>query len=211
MKTELGTNQKFESGVYRRRTVRGRVFTTRAMVTIGLLSALSYVLMLLESPPFIGFLRLELSDIPAIIGAFQFGPLAGVVIELIKNLIKAITASKTMGIGELANFIISIAYVVPAAIIYRKLTYKNKSFVAFGIATISMTVVGFLMNYFVTIPLYANLYGGIENVLAAATMIPGIDDKFTLILYGITPFNIVKGIFTGLVGYYTYKLLKNRL
>lgn len=211
MKTELGTNQKFKSGVYGGRAVRGRVFTTRAMVTIGLLSALSYVLMLLESPPFIGFLRLELSDIPAIIGAFQFGPLAGVVIELIKNLIKAITASKTMGVGELANFIISVAFVVPAAIIYRKFTHKNKSFIAFGVATISMTLVGFLMNYFVTIPLYANLYGGIENVLAAATMIPAIDDKFTLILYGITPFNIVKGIFTGFVGHYTYKLLKNRL
>lgn len=211
MKTELGTNQKLKSGIYGEKSVRGRVFTTRAMVTIGLLSALSYVLMLLESPPFIGFLRLELSDIPAIIGAFQFGPLAGVVIELIKNLIKAITASKTMGIGELANFIISVAYVAPAAIIYRKLTHKNKSFVAFGVATMAMTVVGFAMNYFVTIPLYANLYGGIENVLAAATIIPGINDKFTLILYGITPFNIVKGIFMGLVGHYTYKLLKNRL
>lgn len=211
MKTNLRTNQNTKSGVYQGKGVNGRLFTTRAMVTIGLLSALSYVLMLLESPPFIGFLRLELSDIPAIVGAFQFGPLAGVVVELIKNLIKAITASKTMGIGELANFIVSVAFVAPAAIIYRKLTSKNKSFLAFSFATISMTVVGFLMNYFVTIPIYANLYGGIENVLAAATMIPGINDKFTLVLYGITPFNIVKGIFLGLVGHYTYKLLKNRL
>lgn len=211
MKTDLRTNQDTKSGVYQGNGARGRLFTTRAMVTIGLLSALSYVLMLLESPPYIGFLRLELSDIPAIIGAFQFGPLAGIVIELIKNLIKAITASKTMGVGELANFIVSAAYVVPAAIIYRKLTSKNKSLLAFGLATISMTVVGFLMNYFVTIPLYANLYGGMENVLAAATIIPGINDKFTLILYGITPFNIVKGIFMGFVGHYTYRLLKNRL
>ncbi len=211
MKTNLRTNQDTRSRVYQSKGVNGRVFTTRAMVTIGLLSALSYVLMLLESPPFIGFLRLELSDIPAIVGAFQFGPLAGVVVELIKNLIKAITASKTMGIGELANFIVSTAFVVPAAILYRKLISKNKSFLAFSIATISMTLVGFIMNYFVTIPIYAKLYGGIENVLAAATMIPGINDKFTLILYGITPFNLVKGIFLGLVGHYTYKLLRNRL
>ncbi|MDF2803863.1 MAG: transporter component [Anaerocolumna sp.] len=211
MKTNLRTNHDTKSGVYQGKGGSGRLFTTRAMVTIGLLSALSYVLMLLESPPFIGFLRLELSDIPAIIGAFQFGPLAGVVIELIKNLIKAITASKTMGIGELANFVVSVAFVVPAAIVYRKLTNKNKNFFAFGIATISMTVIGFLMNYFVTIPIYAELYGGIKNVLAAATIIPGINDKFTLILYGITPFNIVKGIFLGFVGHYTYKLLKNRL
>ncbi len=191
--------------------VKSTAFTTRAMVTISLLSALSYVLMLLESPPYIGFLRLELSDIPAIIGAFQFGPMAGLVIELIKNLIKGITATKTAGIGELANFIISTAYVVPAALIYRKIKNKYKSVLAFGAATICMTAAGFIMNYFVTIPMYATMYGGMENVLAAATVIPGIKDKFTLILYGITPFNLVKGVFLGVIGHYTYRLLKNRL
>lgn len=190
---------------------KGKVFTTKVMVTVSLLSTLSYVLMLLESPAYIGFLRLELSDIPAIIGALQFGPIAGVVIELIKNLIKAITSTKTLGIGELANFIVSAAYVVPAAIIFRKMKSKYKSLAAFGIATICMVIAGFLINYFVTIPMYASLYGGMDNVLAAATVIPGIKDKFTLILYGITPFNIVKGIFIGLVGHYTFRLLKNRL
>lgn len=190
---------------------KGTAFTTRAMVTISLLSALSYVLMLLESPPFIGFLRLELSDIPAIIGAFQFGPMAGLVIELIKNLIKGITATKTAGVGELANFIVSAAYVVPAAILYRKLKNKYKPLISFGVATICMTVAGFLMNYFVTIPLYATLYGGMENVLYAATVIPGIKDKFTLILFGITPFNLFKGVFLGVIGHYTYRLLRNRL
>jgi len=190
---------------------RSKVFTTKTMVTVSLLSALSYVLMLLESPPFIGFLRLELSDIPAIIGAFQFGPLAGVVIELIKNLIKAITATKTAGIGELANFLVSVAYVVPAAYLYKKLVGKYKSLISFSVATISMTICGILVNYFITVPLYATLYGGIENVLAAATAISGIKDKLTLILYGITPFNIVKGIFLGVVGHYTYKLVKNKI
>lgn len=189
----------------------GKIFTTRTMVTVSLLSTLSYVLMLLESPPYIGFLRLELSDIPAIIGAFQFGPIAGVIIELIKNLVKAFTATKTAGIGELANFIVSAAYVVPAAIIYRKMKSKYKSLTAFGVSTIVMAAVGFLINYFVTVPLYASLYGGMENVVAAASIIPIVHDKFTLILYGITPFNLVKGVFMGIVGHYTYKLLKNRL
>ncbi len=190
---------------------KGKVFTTKAMVTVSLLSALSYVLMLLESPAYIGFLRLELSDIPAIVGAFQFGPVAGVIIELIKNLVKSITATKTAGVGELANFIVSAAYVVPAAIIYRKMKGKYKSFLSFGAATVCMAAAGFLINYYVTIPLYATLYGGMENVLAAATVIPGIKDKFTLVLYGITPFNLFKGIFLGIIGHYTYGFLKNRL
>jgi riboflavin transporter len=203
--------EKFNASNSKNTNSGGKVFTTKAMVTISLLSALSYVLMLLESPPYIGFLRLELSDIPAIIGAFQFGPLAGIVIELIKNLIKAITATKTAGIGELANFIVSAAYVVPAAILFRKMKGKYKSFVAFAVATLAMMIAGFLMNYFVTIPLYASLYGGMQNVLAAATVIPGIKDKFTLILIGITPFNLVKGIFLGFIGHYTFRLLRNRL
>ncbi len=193
------------------KTAKGKTYTTKAMVTISLLSALSYVLMLLESPAYIGFLRLELSDIPAIVGAFQFGPMAGLIIELIKNLIKGITATKTAGIGELANFIVSTAYVVPAAIIFRKMKSRYKSVVSFGAATVCMTVAGFLMNYFVTIPMYVTLSGGMENVLATATVIPGIKDKLTLILYGITPFNIGKGIFLGVLGHYTYRYLKGRL
>lgn len=190
---------------------KGKIFTTKVMVTVSLLSTLSYVLMLLESPPFIGFLKLELSDIPAIIGAFQFGPIAGIIIELVKNLIKAMTATQTAGIGELANFVVSVAYVVPAAIIYRKMTGKYKSLTSFGTATICMVIAGILINYFITIPLYATLFGGIDNVVASATIIPGIKDKLTLILYGITPFNIVKGIFIGVIGHYTYRLLKNRI
>lgn len=190
---------------------KGKTFTTKAMVTMSLLSALSYVLMLLESPAYIGFLRLELSDIPAIIGGFTYGPIAGVVIELIKNLIKAITATNTAWVGELANFAVSVAYVVPASIIYRRLQNKHKSFIAFSVATIAMTIAGFLVNYFITVPLYASLYGGIDNVLAGATIIPAIKDKFTLVLYGISPFNIVKGIFIGLVGHFTYRFLKNKL
>ncbi|SHL83281.1 Riboflavin transporter FmnP [Anaerocolumna jejuensis DSM 15929] len=195
------------NGSYARRSI----FTTRVMVTVSLLSALSYVLMLLESPPFIGFLRLEFSDVPAIIGAFWFGPAAGIVIEFIKNVIKAITASKTLGIGELANLIVSIAYVVPASLLFRKLKGRYKSVLAFGAATLSMTVAGFLMNYFVTIPMYAKMYGGIENIVAAASMIPGINDMFTLILIGITPFNIIKGIFLGVVGHISYEMLKKTI
>lgn len=195
------------NGSYARKTI----FTTRAMVTISLLSALAYVLMLLESPPFIGFLRLEFSDIPAILGAFWFGPAAGIVIEFLKNLIKALTASKTMGIGELANFIVSVAYVVPACLLFRRLKGKYKSIAVFGVATLTMTAAGFLMNYFVTIPMYAKMYGGIENIVAAASMIPGIKDMFTLILIGITPFNVVKGIFLGIVGHITYETLKKTI
>jgi riboflavin transporter FmnP len=191
--------------------VAKKLFTTRELVVIGLFSALSYVLMLLESPAYIGFLRIELSDIPAIIASIQFGPAAAVCIELIKNLVKALTATKTAGVGELANFVVSIAYVIPLGIFYRKLKgkYRILSFIA-GI--LGMVVAGIIVNYFITIPLYAKLYGGEEVIvnLAKATL-PGVNDVKSLILLGITPFNVVKGIIISIVGYITHQFLKNRL
>ena len=186
-------------------------YTTKEVVLLGLLSALSYVLMLLESPPFIGFLKIELSDVPALIGAFTYGPMAGVIIELIKNLMKGITSSNTAFIGEFANLLISIGYVVPAAIFFKKLRGKNRITITFILSTLSMTVLGFIINYFITIPMYAKLYGGMDVILQGATLIPGITDKFTLILYGITPFNIVKGIIISVVGYYSYQSVKKVL
>lgn len=189
-----------------------KLFSTRQMVTLSLLSALSYVLMLLESPPFLGFLRLEFSDIPAIFAGFQFGPGAGVIVELIKNLIKAVTASKTGGIGELANFVVSIAFIIPACLIFRKMKSKYKTVLAFLAATLAMTVVGGIVNYFVTVPLFASLFGGMENILGVASgTIPAIRDLKTLILIGITPFNIVKGILMSITGYLVYRMAHRML
>lgn len=200
------------STVVEERKITKKLFTTKEMVVISLLSTLSYVLMLFESPPYLGFLRIEFSDIPAIIGAIQFGPLAGVFIELIKNLIKAISATKTAGIGELANFLISIAYVVPVAFLYRKLKGKYKKISAYAAGIICMAVAGCITNYFITIPLYATFAGGMDNIIAPVqAMIPSIKNLNTLILIGITPFNIVKGILMSVVGELTYKLVKNRL
>lgn len=200
------------STVVRERKIVKKLFTTKEMVVISLLSALAYVLMLLESPPYLGFLRLEFSDIPAIIGGIQFGPLAGLFIELIKNLIKAISATKTAGIGELANFLISIAYVVPIAFLYHKIKGKYRKITIYTVGIICMAIAGCLTNYFITIPLYATFAGGMENIIAPVqAIIPSIKDLNTLIFIGITPFNIVKGILMSLVSELTYKLVKNRL
>jgi Predicted membrane protein len=187
-----------------------QLFTTNQMVIIALLSALSYVLMLIPLPfKYLGFLELELSDIPAIVAGIAYGPMAGVVIELIKNLIKAITASTTGGIGELANFIIICAYIVPAAWLFRKGSGKWKAVIAFVTGIIGFMIAGILVNYFVTVPLYAKLFGGMENVVGfASKTIPAIHSLATIVILGITPFNVVKGIMISVVGYYTYHLTR---
>lgn len=191
------------------------LFSTRELVTIGLFSALAYVLMLLESPRYLGFLRIEFSDVPAILGGLGYGPAAGVFIELIKNLIKVLS-TKTIGAGELSNFLVGSAFVIPLSIIYRKWKGKHKLLVGYVVSVISMCIAGMLVNYFITVPIYSNMFGGMEALIGfVGGMTPGflptIDSMWKLIVIGITPFNVVKGTMMAVVSYYVFKLVKKPL
>ena len=191
------------------------LFSTRELVTIGLFSALAYVLMLLESPGYLGFLRIEFSDVPAILGGLGYGPAAGVFIELIKNLIKVLS-TKTIGAGELSNFLVGSAFVIPLSIIYRKWKGKHKLLVGYVVSVISMCIAGMLVNYFITVPIYSNMFGGMEALIGfVGGMTPGflptIDSIWKLIVIGITPFNVVKGTMVAVVSYYVFKLVKKPL
>lgn len=191
------------------------LFSTRELVTIGLFSALAYVLMLLESPGYLGFLRIEFSDVPAILGGLGYGPAAGVFIELIKNLIKVLS-TKTIGAGELSNFLVGSAFVIPLSIIYRKWKGKHKLLVGYVVSVISMCIAGMLVNYFITVPIYSNMFGGMEALIGfVGSMTPGflptIDSIWKLIVIGITPFNVVKGTMMAVVSYYVFKLVKKPL
>ena len=191
------------------------LFSTRELVTIGLFSALAYVLMLLESPGYLGFLRIEFSDVPAILGGLGYRPAAGVFIELIKNLIKVLS-TKTIGAGELSNFLVGSAFVIPLSIIYRKWKGKHKLLVGYVVSVISMCIAGMLVNYFITVPIYSNMFGGMEALIGfVGGMTPGflptIDSMWKLIVIGITPFNVVKGTMMAVVSYYVFKLVKKPL
>lgn len=208
------TNQTKTEHLKSATSVAGKeIFSTKNLVMIAFLSAIAYVLMLLHLPfKYLGFLEMEFSDVPAIIGGIFYGPAVGVIIEFVKNLIKAITATTTGGVGEMANFVVCSAFVLPASILFRQMKGKGRAFVSFGVATLSMMIVGGLVNYFVMVPLYAKLFGGMEAVVgAASSMIPAIKDLATVVLLGITPFNLVKGIALGIVSYYVYKSLRSRI
>lgn len=183
-------------------TSKQKSISTKQLVITGMFAALSYVLMLVHFPvKYMGFLELELSDIPAIIATFAYGPIFGVFIELVKNLIKMLTASTTGGTGEIANFIVSIGYIIPLGICYHKLQTKYKTFLACVAAVVGMVFMGIVINYFVTVPLYAALFGGEEAVVAVCSqIIPAIHDVATVVILGITPFNIVKGIVISAIG-----------
>lgn len=190
-------------------TKKQSLFSTKQMVTISLLSTLAYVLMLIHLPfKFLGFLELEFSDVPAIIATLTYGAGAGVVVEFIKNMIKMVTASTTGGVGEIANFIISIAYIIPLGFLFKRLQNKQKVILSFLGGMVGFLVAGIVVNYFITVPLYAKLFGGMDTVVGVASAtVPAIKNLATVVVLGITPFNFVKGILMSVAGYFVYKIL----
>lgn len=165
------------------------------MTKIGVLSALSYMIMFLEFPlPFFPpYLKIDLGDIPAIVGAFAFGPVAGVIIELVKNILHLITKTETGGIGELANFLTGASFVVASSLIYFKNKNKKSAVVGLAVGSIVMTAVMCLANYFILLPFY----------LGTAPS----PDTLGLIWSTTLPFNLIKGIILSIITILIYKRL----
>lgn len=180
---------------------------TSALVKIGMLSAIAYIAMFLEFPIpiFPAFLKLDISDIPALIGGFAISPMAGVLIQFIKNLIHFITKTSTGGVGELGNFIVGAAYVFSASYIYKKHHNKKGAIIGCILGTVAMTIAGGFFNLYVLLPFYAKIMP-VEVIVAMGSAVTSrIHDLQTLVLYGIVPFNIFKGIVVSLLTIGIYK------
>ncbi|MFS0864654.1 ECF transporter S component [Fredinandcohnia sp. 179-A 10B2 NHS] len=161
----------------------------RAFVTIGMLSSISYILMLLNFPipPFPNFLMIDFSDVPALLAALIFGPLAGVLVELFKNLIDyAFTGSETgVPIGHMANFIAGSIFVLTTYYIYK--LFKTKKGMTLGLisGTVVMAVTMSILNYYVVLPAF-NFFLELPAMSAVETR--------QIVVSAILPFNLLKGI-----------------
>lgn len=170
--------------------------SAKTIAKVGILSAIAYVLMFISVPLpiFPSFLKIDLSDIPAIFGGMSLGPIAGIAIVIIKNFLQGITASTTGGVGEFANVIIGGSYVLIICLFYRK--WKNiKSVVAGGlVGIVAMTIMGCIMNYYIMMPLYATVYGmPLDAIIQMGTVINSkVTDLYTFVVWMIAPFNIIK-------------------
>lgn len=191
---------------------KSTIFATSSMVKIGMLSGLGMVLMLLDFPLpiFPTFLKFDLSDAPAVIGAFAMGPAAGVMIEFLKNVLKIIVRSNTGGVGELANFLVGVAYVLPLALVYQR--FPNRKGVIWGsiLAIFSGAFFAGVLNYFVFIPAYAAVLGyPVEAFISMAAKInSSVVDLRTLVLFAIIPFNLLKGVIVAVSGLGLFKALQ---
>ncbi|WP_105616598.1 ECF transporter S component [Vallitalea okinawensis] len=194
-------------------THQKKILSTQNVINIGMLSAISFVLMYFDFPLplFPEFLKIDLSDIPAVIGTFALGPIAGIFIELIKNLLYlVIKGTSSGGIGEVANFIVGISYIVPLGMVLKWSKNEKRSLYGVIIGLVSMLVVGAIGNYFFFIPAYSRFYGmPIESFVSMSNVVnPLVTDFKTMVLFAITPFNLIKGTVISIAGYYLYQMLK---
>ncbi|ROR21902.1 riboflavin transporter FmnP [Mobilisporobacter senegalensis] len=187
-------------------------FNIRSLTMIGMLSAIAVVLMLFEIP--LGFLpsfyKIDLSEVPVLIGSFALGPVAGILIELIKILSNLlIDGTETAGIGELANFLIGCALVIPSSMIYFKKKTRKSAVLGLTAGTLLLIVTGSLLNAYLLLPTYAVAFHmPIDGLIAMGTAVnPAINSMTTFILLAVAPFNLIKGIVVSVITILLYKKL----
>ena len=134
---------------------KSSIQNVRMLTMTAVLSVIAFVLAFFEFPVPLSpsFARMDLSDLPALIGAFAYGPAAGILIELVKNALQLLTSS-TGGIGELANFIMGGSFVAAAGLIYKFHKTKKMAMIACLMASVVMGIVAAIVNYFILLPVF---------------------------------------------------------
>lgn len=189
-----------------------RILSTRKIAVTGMFSAIAAILMVLEFPlPFAPeFYKLDFSEIPVLIGTFAFGPVAGVMTEFCKILLKILFKGTTTAfVGDLANFVIGCSFVLPASIIYMNKKTKKTAIAGAAIGTMCMTVFGTAFNAIYLLPKFSQLFGlPLDTIVGMGTALnPAINSVTTLVIFAVAPLNIIKGGSVSVVTMLVYKKL----
>ncbi|GEN34056.1 ECF transporter S component [Aneurinibacillus danicus] len=191
--------------------MRGKV---RRTAFLSLLSTIGFLLMFVEIPlpMFPAFLKIGVSEIPALIGAILFGPLAGVAVELIKNILHfLLTNQGGMAVGELSNFVAGSTFVVVSVLLMRKLKQSKVNFwLGMAAGTTAMAIVMTIANYFVFIPAFAYVLGmSVQDIVGWSQEANSrITSLWALVIYAILPFNLIKGLIEAVITYPIYNRLR---
>ena len=173
-----------------------------------MLSAVSAVLMMVSfSVPLMpSFIKLDISEMPALIAAFSMGPLSGVMVCLIKNLIN-VCFTTTGGVGELSNFLLGCSLVLPAGLCYKFRKNRKMALIGSLAGAAAMALMSLPLNYFVTYPIYAKLMP-LEAIIGMYQAIaPSVDGLFRCLLVFNVPFTFVKGALDAAITFLIYKPL----
>ncbi len=172
----------------------------------AMLSAIAFVLMFLEfsvpiMPPFI---KMDLSDLPELIGAFAMGPVSGVAICLIKNLLHLLM-STTGGVGELSNFLLGVCFVLPAGLVYQRRKGKKSAIVGAMLGAVLMAAASIVSNYYIVYPFYYNFMAEDAILAAYQAILPGVRDILQCLIVFNAPFTLMKGLFSVVITVLIYK------
>ena len=184
-----------------------KTLSVQYLTRIAVLTALSSILYMI-SIPIVAFYSLDLSNLPVLLGAFSMGPVAGLIILGLKSLIGCLTSS-TMYVGELADFIMGAAFVLPAALIYQRNKSRKGALIGMITGTVALILAGCLTNAYLLIPFYMKAFGmPMEAIIGmCAQALPFVDTELKVILFVTAPFNLLKGVVLCILPYMIYKPL----
>ena len=188
------------------RTTTNSISSVRYMSVTAMLSAVAFILMFLDfSVPFMpAFIKMDLSELPALIGAFSMGPVCDILICLIKNVLHLFITT-TGGVGELSNFLLGVAFVLPAGLIYRHKKSRRSALIGSLLGAVIMGVFSVVSNYFLVYPVYYNFMPE-EAVLGAyQVIVPSVKSILQCLVCFNMPFTIVKGLFSVVITFLVYK------
>ena len=181
----------------------------RAVCATGILSALAFVLMMIEIPlSFIipSFIKLDFSELPALIASFAYGPVWGVAVCLLKNLMH-LPIGTTGGVGELSNFLLGAVFVFIAGLINKIHKSKKSAFLGSALGAVVMAVIGIFTNYYIVYPIYT-AFMPMEAIIGMyQAILPSVDNLWEALIIFNTPFNIFKGLLDTLICMLIYKKL----
>lgn len=197
--TQVRTNQR-----------QVKLLSARGMTVMAILSVMATILMLFDIPLWFApsFYQVDFSEVPVLVGAFALGPVAGIIIELLKVLINLVTSgTDTAMVGETANFIVGCALVVPSALIYHHKKTRKSAILGMIVGTVIFVAAGCLLNAYVLLPTYAKIYGmPLDALIGMGTAVnPSINGMMTFVLFAVAPFNLIKGAAVSIATILLYK------
>ena len=182
---------------------------THKITITAMMAAVGVLLQFLEFPlPFLvpPFVKMDFSELPALLASFSLGPVYGVAVCLLKNCFKLLT-TYSGGIGELGNFLMGAAYTYVAGVIYRRIKTRKGALIASGLGSVAMAVASVPINYYITYPFYTKLMPLDAIMEAYAAIRPGANGLLECLLFFNMPFTFVKGILVAAVCFLIYKSL----
>ena len=181
------------------------IFSTPYLTRMAILTAIAFILFLVQIPV-VAFYKLDLSNIPVLLGAFSMGTVPGIIILALKCAL-ALLRTTSAGVGDLADFLMSAALIIPASVIYHRNKTRKTALIGMAVGTLCMVVVGVLANKFIMLPFYMGAYHmDMDGILKFAN-VGGIDSEWKLLLLITAPFNLLKGVVLSIVTGLIYKPL----